>query len=323
MQINDIDVKVDVRGELENFEWERASWHVEKLIACSPFREERAPSFYVYLEDTESAAAGYWQDSGSFDARYGKGGFVKLLAYLRKESESETADYLLGKYASGYVPVEEMTLKAHPRFGFDPPDFMQPDKLRGLALRHPYLGNRGISEDVQRFYTIGYDKEKRAVSIPWRDGRGRLITIKYRSVHSKVFWYDAEGADITAHLFGMYMVYKERPDYAVLVEAEIDAMYLRTAGIPAIATGNKYFSKKRAELIRKSSVKRLIIGADNDEAGREMANRISGMLTNDVDLFAWTLPNYAKDINDVRNIQEVRQIVSHAKPITKRPISFG
>lgn len=322
MKINDIDVKVDVRGELEVFEWERASWHIEKLIACSPFRNERAPSFYVYLEDTESASAGYWQDSGSYDTRYGKGGFVKLLAYLRKESESETAEYLLGKYASGYTPVEEMTLRAHPRFGFDPPDHMKPDKLRGLALRHPYLGKRGISEDVQRFYTIGYDKDKRAVSIPWRDSRGRLITIKYRSVHSKVFWYDADGADITAHLFGMWMVYKERPKRVVIVEAEIDAMYLRTAGVPAIATGNKYFSKKRAELIRKSSIEELIIGADNDEAGREMAGRIIDMMSNDVELYTWKLPVTAKDINDVRSIDEVCAIVQRAELHKKTPLSF-
>jgi DNA primase len=319
MKLNDIEVNVDYRTELEAFDWQRASWRPEKLIACSPFRDERAPSFYVYLEDTDTASAGNWQDSGSFDPVYSKGGFVKLLAYLRRESEADTVEYLLAKYATGYVPEERFTLKAHPRFGLDAVDHMKPDKLRRLAFRHPYLTNRGIPEEVQRFFTVGYDKEKRAVSIPWRDSRGRLITIKYRSVNSKVFWYDAEGADITAHLFGMYPLYKERPKRAVIVEAEIDAMYLRAAGIAAIATGNKYFSKKRAELIRKSSIEELVIGADNDEAGREMAERIEAALASDVKLFAWTLPDTAKDINDVTNLDEVRRIVDSAIAITRRP----
>ena len=308
-------MKVDVREELEKFDWKRARWSPEKLIACSPFRDERRPSFYVWLEDTEHASAGMWQDSGSFDPEWSRGGFVKLLAFLRQETQDDTVEYLLEEYASGYVPEEKMQLKPHPKFGFDKPDHMDMSALEPLKWRHPYLERRGISERIQRVNRVGYDKERRAISIAWVDARGRLITIKYRKVDDKVFWYDERGADITKHLFGMNIIYAHKPKEAVLVEAEIDAMWLMECGIFAIATGNKYFNKARAELIVKSSIERLIIGRDNDEAGKEMRDKVVNFLEGRVTLADWTLPSAAKDINDVRDKEIIKTIVEQAKDI--------
>src|SRR5690606_28011578 len=98
MEINGVpDVPVDVRTELESYEWERPRWLDEKLIACSPFRQDSTPSFYVWLRDVPefNARAGYWGDSGGVE--YQRGNFVTLLAYLRGETEDETARYLLDK----------------------------------------------------------------------------------------------------------------------------------------------------------------------------------------------------------------------------------
>ncbi len=92
-------VDVDIRYELEQFDWTRPTWGGERLLAASPFRYDRTPSFYVYLEDTVSAKAGYWGDSGAYDEEFARGGFVKLLAFLRGETEDDAIDYLLETYA--------------------------------------------------------------------------------------------------------------------------------------------------------------------------------------------------------------------------------
>ena len=49
IRINDLELNIDVRAELENYEWEKAIWKENKLIACSPFRGEENPSFYCFL----------------------------------------------------------------------------------------------------------------------------------------------------------------------------------------------------------------------------------------------------------------------------------
>ncbi|WP_333558500.1 hypothetical protein [Bacillus glycinifermentans] len=99
LTLNGRPVDVDIRYELEQFEWTRPTWTDERLLAASPFRYDRTPSFYVYLEDTATAKAGYWGDSGYYDAEYARGGFVKLLAFLREETEEETVEYLIDSYA--------------------------------------------------------------------------------------------------------------------------------------------------------------------------------------------------------------------------------
>nr|MDF9458006.1 hypothetical protein [Bacillus pumilus] len=53
--INGVAVDVDIREELEQYEWDRPTWHADRLTAASPFRDDRTPSFYVYYEDTETA----------------------------------------------------------------------------------------------------------------------------------------------------------------------------------------------------------------------------------------------------------------------------
>ncbi|ARW46031.1 hypothetical protein S100141_04811 [Bacillus licheniformis] len=55
LTLNGRPVDVDIRYELEQFEWTRPTWTDERLLAASPFRYDRTPSFYVYLDDTTSA----------------------------------------------------------------------------------------------------------------------------------------------------------------------------------------------------------------------------------------------------------------------------
>jgi 5S rRNA maturation endonuclease (ribonuclease M5) len=310
-------MKIDVRAELERYEWSGANWSADKLQARSPFRDESRPSFYVWLEDTSHARAGDWQDSGNYDDEYKKGGIVKLLAYLRKENEQETWSYLVSKYGEGVFTAEEvLKLKVRPEFYEERQTTMNKGRLSELKFRHPYLGRRGISEEVQREARIGYDKEMKAVSIPWFDAKGRLLTIKYRTTIGKKFWYDPEGVDITRHLWGMNHVYNKRPETVYLVEAEIDALYIMTYGHVAVATGNKFFTRQRADLLRKApGIRNVVLGMDNDEAGQEMRRQAESLLQGHVRLREWKLPENVKDINDIREGEHVVQVLNNTLPI--------
>lgn len=313
-----MDLNIDVRAELEHFSWERATWTHDRLIAVSPFRYERTPSFYVYLTDTADAKAGYWGDPGAKDPEWQRGGPVKLLAYLRGETPEDTLQYLRNKYGGEDAP-EGDTLRINPlRLSLEPRRY-QPLDMRILdryKWRHPYLGNRGISEPVQRLMRIGYDRERNAIVIPWFNADGTLGAVKYRRVDTKAFWYERGGRPIREMVYGIDIVYSRRLRRVAVVEAEVDAMTLMTAGMPAIATGGAQFGDVKRDIILRSPIEEVVLFRDNDAAGRAWRNQVYEALRGKVGVSIALVPRFHKDVNEAwvlgsRNIGKIRKITSN------------
>lgn len=312
IKVRGIDVDVDILAELNNFSWHGVRMPIrEKFIACSPFRSERRPSFFVNLS---GEYAGTWRDSGYIDDGYEKGNFVKLLAYLRNETEPETEEYLLETYGAP-TSWDDLTLNIDLSME-KRKDFLPFETLKTYAFRHPYLERRGIPERIQRGLKIGYDPQKKAVVIPWFDPMGRLGNIKFRSVKSKVFWYQKDAAPVRDLVYGMHVIYKKGIEEAVLVEAEIDAMTWWSYGIPAIAAGGTSISDKQASIIKRSPLKRLTVCPDNDESGQKLVENVSHKLGRYIELYITNIPTIFKDVNEahtngVRPQYEPRRIASN------------
>ncbi|MBU8715439.1 toprim domain-containing protein [Brevibacillus parabrevis] len=314
-------MEVDVRAELTTFLWTRATWTEDKLIAASPFRYDSHPSFMVWLRDNPAtgARAGDWVDSGASDPEYQRGGIVKLLAFLRNETEDEAREYLRWKYGFGgetTVAPDELTLDLSgvlrpPAEPYKPLDVRMLDEY---AASHPYLSTRGISVDVQRMFRTGYSPRHRAVTIPWFNADGTLGNVKYRKVAEKTFWYAKGGRPIREMVFGLDHVYARNVRRAVLVEAEIDAMWLWTCGIPAVAVGGSAFSEVKAEFLRKSPIEELRVATDNDEAGAKLKAQVFEKMAGYCELYDVEIPKEYKDVNEIKPLEEVRRIVEEARP---------
>lgn len=292
---------IDVRKELEKFHWVNARWTSNKLIAASPFRLDRHPSFFVWLVDNPAtgARAGDWVDSGATDPRWAKGNIVKLLAFMRGETEEETREYLRWMYSDDFRGDED-DLHLDVRLSDEKrPRYLDSAILNQYKFRHPYLTRRGISEKVQRVMCIGYDRKSKAITMPWFMPDGRLAALKYRSVSSKAFWYARGGQPIRKCVYGINVVYRIRAKTVVLTEAEIDAMSAMTAGYPAIAVGSANISPEQAEQIIRSPVERVIVASDNDDAGKELFRKVVSYLNGVVEIFAVEWGNYkTKDLNE-------------------------
>jgi hypothetical protein len=299
-------IEVDIRTELEAFEWTRAKWSAEKLLAASPYRYDNQPSFYVYLEDTASAPAGSWGDSGAFDQEFTKGGFVKLLAFLRQETEEETEDYLLSQY--DFTRHTEGLPKLNvPKLGQTvQPRHLDASLLDKYTQDYTYLSRRGINEVVQRTSRICYDKRSQAVVIPWFDASGRLANVKYRKTYGKVFWYEKGAVPIRELVWGIDQVYENKTKSVVLCEAEIDAMTWQTVGLPAIATGGAHFSDNQADVIKRAPIERVLIAADNDKAGAKYLEKVIELLTGFVELVDLRIECDYKDANEAHNGEGLR-----------------
>ncbi|EOO67486.1 hypothetical protein IKE_02613 [Bacillus cereus VD196] len=293
VKIRDQSINVDIEYELRQHIWTNERWSSDKLIAASPFRYEHTPSFFVNLDGNYS---GTWKDSGAFDNEWESGNFTKLLSYLRNETYEETEEYLLEMYGVEYG-YDNLVLKP-PKFRIDNGrKALNFGRLQEYAYRHPYLGQRGISEEVQRQMKIGYDRFRQAVVIPWFDTNGRLANIKYRKVSSKVFWYEKDGKPIGDLIYGLHLAYKRNIKRAVYCEAEIDAMSFMMAGFFGLANGGSSFNQRKAEQILKSPIEELVIVADNDPAGEKLRKELEKYLNGKIRLTNGYVSGY-KDANE-------------------------
>jgi len=287
---------VDIEGELRQYEWSNARWSAEKLIASSPFRYDRQPSFFVVLEPHGTYPAGVWADSGAYDDEWSSGGFVKLLSFLRSETYEETEEYLIETY--GVANTSNVTMPAL--------RFRLPRKFKPLAetFVEPavsrYLLSRGLNEQTQSLYGTGRGRFRGFTAFPWRMADGRLANVKYRATKGKAFFYERGGWPIRRLLFGIDVVWRLNAPVAALCEAEIDAMsWTQATGgrVIGVAVGGVCFSDEQADIIRRSPIKALVLAGDNDKPGRSLNEEARHKLSGSVALCTADYGRY-KDANE-------------------------
>lgn len=309
VRIRNESVNIDIRSELEAFEWQSPRWSHDKLIAASCFRYDKTPSFFVNLD---GEYAGAWGDSGHYDADFASGNFVKLLAFLRNETYEETEDYLLEAYGFGVTSERQRLIvpQLKQRKSFTPLDASLIE-----VIPSPYLTKRGISADVQLAAGVGRSKHARFVAIPWYLPDGRLANVKYRATRGKTFFYERGGYPIRQAVWGADLV---TAGTCVICEAEIDALSWQTAGIQAVAIGGVAFNRKQADIIRSLPANNFVVAGDNDKAGARFNESVVRALAGER-LSVLTLADDGyKDANDIlrkKGTEELRTLIRTAENV--------
>lgn len=318
VRIRNESVNIDIRSELEAFEWQSPRWSHDKLIAASPMRYDKSPSFFVNLE---GEYAGTWADSGFYDESWASGNFVKLLAFLRNETYEETEEYLLEAYGFGESVERQRLIVPHlkQRKSFTPLDASLIE-----VMPSPYLLTRGISEEVQLAAGVGRSKHARFVAIPWRLSDGRLANVKYRATRGKTFFYEKGAYPIREIVWGANLLAVNAVEVVIICEAEIDAMSWMTAGANAIAVGGIAFNRRQADIIRTLPAKRFIVAGDNDRAGKRFNESVHHLLTGvGLSTLCWGDSTY-KDANDIlqkQGVEALRELIARTSDvITLRPL---
>lgn len=293
--VGDRQIDVDIREELEQFEWYNAKWTDTKLVASSPFRDDNAPSFYI---DLEGEYAGVFGDSGAYDSYYESGTLPKLLAYLRNESYEDAVDYLRNKYDYEYSN-EDVILATPKPIDLSDNKRILPEHLYAKPIDTEYLDSRGIHPKVVEL--MGVFDNGNTIGIPWRDVHGDVVAIKYRSKSDKTFYYEDGGAKLSELVYGLDIVYKRQISRIAIVEAEIDAMTLMSVGTFSVAIGGARFNDYQADLIIASGVKEVILAGDNDLKGRRFNEIVADKLSGYVTLYEMDYSKYGgcKDVNEL------------------------
>ncbi|MDH2332452.1 toprim domain-containing protein [Paenibacillus polymyxa] len=307
------DVNVDVfLSAVGSYDWRNVQPNNRgRLNASSPFglRVDSTPSFSL-ITDPDSTAFGCWTDLGAKDSTWARGGPIQLYSYLRNITYEEAREELATGIVEDTGPPT-LRVKLVPP---EPPPKPKPIEISPYLTDEeiPYLTGRGISPEIQRMFDCVYDRTKNAVVMPWCSPDGTPINAKWRATWGKAFWYARGGAPVRDMIYGIHIVYARMIERVLLVESEIDAMYAWSCGVPAIAVGGSAFTDAKAELLRRSPVRELLIGTDNDEAGEKLRREVAEKMHGYCKVYDVYVPAPAKDINEVGDAAEVRALCNSA-----------
>lgn len=168
------------------------------------------------------------------------------------------------------------------------------EELDSYRFIHPYMYQRGLTDELISKFDIGYDPNRGCLTFPIKDLHGDVVFVATRSVTSKFFTLPEQEYK---PVYLAYMFTSGKFKKAVLVESFLNALTCWKYGIPAMAligTG----SKPQMEILRQLPVRHYIIGLDGDEAGEKGAQRLKHALQSHKILTRWKIPK-DKDINDL------------------------
>lgn len=297
---------------VESHDWRNRRAHPTKLIASSPFRDrpDETPSFYINL-DTTSEYFGCWSDKGAIDPDWASGGPTKLAAYILDITYEEAREKLSSEEVAEEQPRIRIKLTKTQALSRPKPI----DITEYLNGEVSYLTGRGISPEIQRMFGVGYDAKRKAAVMPWKSPQGDVLNAKFRATWGKAFWYSTRGAPVKSMIFGIDVIYAQGIKRAAVVEAEIDAMYLWSCGVPAIAVGGAEFTDERADMLKRSPIEELLHGEDNDAAGAKLKRQISEKMRGYCAQYDVEIPREYKDFNEIRDAEKVRSICGQAQLI--------
>lgn len=286
--------KLNILDEIDPYlsEFPRYSIKGNELVSSSPFREDNSPSFSLNLD------SGLWIDFGGQGDFRSKGNFYSLMANLTGDSYESIEDQYELLVNGKLDEIDKLELKV----ALPKEEHYQTYNLKELPYyeyKTNYLTNRGITEKAQKAFGIGYDKPNSSVAMPIIDIEGRVVNVKFRSVKHKQFYYLHGGQPSSHHLYGGHMVRRAKAKRVFIVESEIDALYLWSYGIPAVALSTARLSRRQELLIGLLGVEEVVLAFDNDKAGNDVYMASKRRLQGRFQLYRLVLPSNAKDVNDL------------------------
>lgn len=140
------------------------------------------------------------------------------------------------------------------------------DKYRYI---HPYMYQRGLTDEIIERFDIGYDRERKEITFPVRDIEGRCVFVAGRSVERKFFRLP-KGIDKPIYCSNEFRAGAYRTAY--ITESFLNCLTCWKYDKPAMAmigTGNQ----KQYEILNKLPVREYILAFDPDDAGRKATER--------------------------------------------------
>ena len=175
-------------------------------------------------------------------------------------------------------------------------DRITEEELESYRYIHPYMYERGLTDEIIERFDIGYDRERKEITFPVRDIEGRCVFVAGRSTKCKFFRLP-KGLDKPVYQAYRFNSGKYRTAY--ITESFLNCLTCWRYDQPAMAligTGNKY----QYDILNNLPVREYILAFDPDEAGRRATERfkknVRGKIIREV--------QYQEPDKDVNDLQE-------------------
>lgn len=197
--------------------------------------------------------------------------------------------------------------------------YVSEGELDRYRYNHPYMYQRGLTQEVIDFFDIGYDKQTDSITFPVRDMNGNCMFVARRAVKTKYFDIPK---GVEKPLYGLYEVMQKVqiprgasryttliPDNVYICEGLFDCLRLWCNGKYAVAGFGCLFNSYQIKQIQDLPGRTIVLALDNDDAGRKANERLRKCITNKI-IKEVVLPDNRKDIGECtdKEIQNLKEI---------------
>lgn len=171
--------------------------------------------------------------------------------------------------------------------------YISEHELDQYRYYHDYMYKRKLNDEIIALFDVGYDSKTDCLTFPVNDQNGNCVFIARRSVKRKFFNYPSNA---TKPVYGLDKIPKDVKS-VVICESIINALTCWVYGDYAVAllgTG----TEEQYEILKKSHIRKFILGFDGDAAGDKACIRFKKALNNKGLITKLNIPRN-KDINDL------------------------
>ena len=129
-----------------------------------------------------------------------------------------------------------------------------------------WLRQRGLTDAWIERAALG--SGPRGIGIPWHDPRRSVLWVNWRTLRTPKYWAEP-GAPKGQSAYGWPWI-PAPARVLVVVEGELDALYLAQCGVGAVALGGLYCTAPQAAQMRLCQLP-VVVWLDGDEAGQRAA----------------------------------------------------
>lgn len=184
--------------------------------------------------------------------------------------------------------------------------YVSEKELDSYRYTHPYMYQRGLTDELIERFDIGYDKRTDCITFPVKDLTGNVVFVARRSVSKKFFNYPE---DVVKPVYAAWDILQldPIPTKVVICESFFNALTCWKYGIPAVAllgTG----AENQYKILKELPIRKYVIGTDPDDAGERGYQKLKQRLQDSKIITRYVIPK-GKDLNDldkeVLNLSEI------------------
>lgn len=180
--------------------------------------------------------------------------------------------------------------------------YVSEEELYSYRYIHPYMFQRGLTEEIIEKFDVGYDAKTECITFPVRDINGNCVFVARRSVKTKFFQYPR---DTVKPVYCAELFVEREYDYAVVCESILNCLTCWKYGIPAVALLG-LGSDPQYAILKKLPVRKYVLAFDPDSAGERATMRFYTAMKDFKVLTRYDIPK-GYDLNDLQ--EQIKNLV--------------